>query len=157
MDRTAASQFFEFASVACKDTVGTGNTKWRPARLVSTREWTGLSLRDKAIYIMAYVETIVDIIRRSKDPNRDRQLVHLDVCIATRGIEGLLSAMEQTPIEPQYPLHGQFREFSGKPARKSLPGKAVTTLGFGTHEPHFSFPPRMDPADVDPRGPKGGK
>jgi hypothetical protein len=50
---------------------------------------------------MAYVETFFAGSQRAKDTANERML---DNCIATVGIEGLISSMEQAKIEWQYPL-----------------------------------------------------
>jgi hypothetical protein len=131
LDRTAAYQFYEGAPIVCKAIAGTGDKTLRPVRFISVQAWKTLSLRDKAIYIMAYVETVAESIRREKDQARERQL---SICIGSQGIEGLLSAMEQTSIEAQYPLPWSVSRILGKACRQE-------------QEPR--------PDRIAPRGPKG--
>ena len=96
-----AAQFYDLAPLVCKESVGKGDQKWRSVWLVKPAEWRSLSLRDRAIYLMAYAETVFETTRRRKDAANERKL---DICIASAGIEGLISSMEQTRIEWQFPL-----------------------------------------------------
>lgn len=100
-EETVAAQFYDLAPIVCKDSVGKGNKKWRTVWLLKPEEWRSLSLHDRAIYLMAYVETVYAETRLAKDAANERKL---DICIASIGIEGLLSSMEQTKIEWQFPL-----------------------------------------------------
>jgi hypothetical protein len=101
LEKTVAAQFYDYASIVCKDVAGTDDKKWRSVWLLKPEEWKSLSLHDRAIYLMAYVETVFAATRRAKDAANERKL---NICIASAGIEGLLSSMEQTKIEWQYPL-----------------------------------------------------
>ncbi len=100
-EETGAAQFYDLAPIVCKDLVGKGDKTWRTVWLVKPAEWKSLSLHDRAIYLMAYVETVFAATRRAKDTGNERKL---DICIASVGIEGLISSMEQTKIEWQFPL-----------------------------------------------------
>jgi hypothetical protein len=88
-------------SIVRKDWAGKGDKSWRPVWLLKPAEWKSLSLHDRAIYLMAYAETVYAATRRAKDAANQRKL---DICIASVGIEGLISSMEQTKIEWQFPL-----------------------------------------------------
>jgi hypothetical protein len=99
--KTVAAQFYDIASIVCKELVGKGDKKWRSVWLLKPAEWKSLSLHDRAIYLMAYAETVFQTARRSKNASDERKL---DICLASAGIEGLLSSMEQTKIEWQFPL-----------------------------------------------------
>lgn len=101
LDKTAAAQFFDRAPIVCKDSVDKGDKKWRSVWLLKPTEWKSLSLRDRAIYLMAYVETFFAGSERVNDTANVRKL---GICIAKAGIEGLISSMEQTKVEWQYPL-----------------------------------------------------
>jgi hypothetical protein len=101
LDKTAAAQFFDLAPTACQDSANKGDKKLRPVWLLKAAEWKSLSIHDRAIYLMAYVETFFAGYQRVKDTENERKL---DICIARVGIEGLISAMEQTKIEWQYAL-----------------------------------------------------
>lgn len=100
-DRTVAVQFFDSGSIVCKDFVAKGDKKWRSVWLLKPAEWKSLSLHDRAVYLMAYVETVFVAAQRAKDAAKER---NLDICVASAGIEGLISSMEQTKIEWQFPL-----------------------------------------------------
>jgi hypothetical protein len=50
---------------------------------------------------MAYVETVYVATQRAKDTENERKL---DICLASAGIEGLVSSMEEIKIEWQFPL-----------------------------------------------------
>jgi hypothetical protein len=101
LDQTAAAQFFDVASTACRDSANKGDKKLRPVWLLKPAEWKSFSIHDRAIYLMAYVETFFAGFQQAKDTANERKL---DICIAKVGIEGLISSMEQTKIEWQYPL-----------------------------------------------------
>ena len=101
LDKTVAAQFYDIASIVCKDVVGKGDKSWRAVWLLKPAEWRSLSLHDRAIYLMAYVETVFLLTQREKDSANER---HLDICVASAGIEGFMSSMEQTKIEWQFPL-----------------------------------------------------
>lgn len=101
LERTVAAQFFDSAAGVCKDFVGKGDTKWRPVWLLKPVEWKALSLHDRAVYLMAYFETVFLTTQRAKDTANERKL---DICVASAGIEGLISSMERTQIEWQFPL-----------------------------------------------------
>jgi len=90
-EKTAAAQFYDAAPIVCKDAVGKGDKKWRAVWLLKPPDWRSLSLHDRAIYLMAYVETVFAAARRAKDAANERKL---DICIASAGIEGLISSME---------------------------------------------------------------
>ncbi len=100
-EKTVAAQFYDSASLVCKDSLGKGDKKWRGVWLLKPEEWKSLSLHDRAIYLMAYVETAFAANQRANDSANLRKL---DICVASAGIEGLISSMEQTKIEWQYPL-----------------------------------------------------
>jgi len=100
-DETVAAQFYDIAPIVCKESAGKGDKSWRPVWLLKPAEWKSLSLHDRAIYLMAYAETVYAATRRAKDAANERKL---DICIASVGIEGLISSMEQTKIEWQFPL-----------------------------------------------------
>jgi hypothetical protein len=100
-DETVAAQFYDIAPIVCKESAGKGDKSWRPVWLLKPAEWKSLSLHDRAIYLMAYAETVYAATRRAKDTANERKL---DICIASVGIEGLISSMEQTKIEWQFPL-----------------------------------------------------
>jgi len=100
-EETVAAQFYDVASLVCKESAGKGDKSWRPVWLLKPAEWKSLSLHDRAIYLMAYAETVYAATRRAKDATNERKL---DICIASAGIEGLISSMEQTKIEWQFPL-----------------------------------------------------
>ncbi len=100
-DETVAAQFYDLAPIVCKDSAGKGDKSWRTVWLLKPAEWKSLSLHDRAIYLMAYAETVYAATRREKDAANERKL---DICIASVGIEGLISSMEQTKIEWQFPL-----------------------------------------------------
>ncbi len=101
LEKTAAAQFYDAAPSVCKDSARKGDKTWRTVWLLKPAEWKSLSLHDRAIYLMAYVETFFAGSQRAKDTANERKL---DICIAKAGIEGLISSMEQTRIESQYPL-----------------------------------------------------
>lgn len=101
LDKTAAAQFFELAPMACQDSANKGDKKLRPVWLLKPAEWKSFSINDRAIYLMAYVETFFAGSQRAKDTANERKL---DTCIARVGIEGLISSMEQTKVESQHPL-----------------------------------------------------
>jgi hypothetical protein len=81
LDKTVAAQFYDSAPTVCKDSVGKGDKKWRSVWLLKPAEWRSLSLRDRAIYLMAYVETVFVATQRAKDAAGERKL---DICIARR-------------------------------------------------------------------------
>jgi hypothetical protein len=101
LERTVAAQFFDSAAGVCKDFVGKGDMKWRSVWLLKPAEWKTLSLHDRAVYLMAYFETVFLTAQRAKDTANERKL---DICVASAGIEGLISSMERTQIEWQFPL-----------------------------------------------------
>jgi hypothetical protein len=101
LDKTAAAQFFDLAPTACQDSANKGDKKMRPVWLLKPTEWKSFSSHDRAIYLMAYVETFFAGSERANDTANVRKL---DICIAKAGIEGLISSMDQTKIEWQYPL-----------------------------------------------------
>jgi len=101
LDKTVAAQFYDLGSIVCKDFAGKGDKKWRTVWLLKPAEWKSLSLHERAIYLMAYVETAFAASQRAKDTANEPKL---DTCIARAGIEALISSMEQTKIEWQYPL-----------------------------------------------------
>jgi hypothetical protein len=100
-DETVAAQFYDIAPVVCRGSAGKGDASWRPVWLLKPEEWKALSLNDRAIYLMVYVETVYASMRRAKDSVEVRKL---DICIASVGIEGLISSMERTKFEWQFPL-----------------------------------------------------
>lgn len=100
-EQTVAAQFYDLAPIVCKIFVGKGDKRWRTVWLLKSEEWRSMSLYDRAIYLMAYAETVYAATHRTKDAATERKL---DICIASIGIEGLLSSMEQTKIEWQFPL-----------------------------------------------------
>ena len=109
--RTLASQFYEDASIVCKDHVGKGDRGLRPVRLVTRAAWQAFSLRDRSIYGMAYIETSYELFRQMNRPEDQR---HLEICLRQEGIEGFLRALETTPMEWQYPLPWSMATALGK-------------------------------------------
>ena len=99
--KTVAAQFYDLAPLVCEDSVGKGDRKGRIVWLLKEAEWKALSLHDRAVYLMAYVETVFVATQRAKDAMNERKL---DICLASVGIEGLISSMEQTKVEWQFPL-----------------------------------------------------
>lgn len=115
LDETAAAQFFDLAPTACQDSANKGDKKMRPVWLLKPTEWKSFSIHDRAIYLMAYVETFFTGSQRAKDTANERKL---DTCIAKVGIEGLISSMEQTSIEWHYPLPWSVSRALGAACRK---------------------------------------
>jgi hypothetical protein len=101
LTKTVAAQFFDLAPVACQDSANKGDKKLRPVWLLKPSEWKSFSTHDRAIYLMAYVETFFAGSQRAKDTENERKL---DTCIARVGIEGLIDSLERTNMEWQYPL-----------------------------------------------------
>jgi hypothetical protein len=104
LDKTAAAQFYEIGAIVCKEAVGKGDKTWRPLWLLKPAEWKSLSLRDRAIYVMAYVETVYVATRRAKDTANERKL---DICLASAGKEGLISSMEATKLSGSSQCRGR--------------------------------------------------
>jgi len=115
-EKTVAAQFYDVASLICKDVAGKGDKTLRPVWLLKQQEWKRLSLHDRAIYLMAYTETAFAMNQRMKDSAAERDL---DICIASAGIEGLISSMEQTSIEWQYPLPWSVSRAVGATCKRS--------------------------------------
>jgi hypothetical protein len=101
LDQTAASQYFKMAQVVCEKYPGKGDKTWNPVKLISKGQWSSLSLRDKEIYVTAYVETADDWSRRSKQTANVRRLEN---CIGKDGVAKIMNTIKNTPIEWQYPL-----------------------------------------------------
>ena len=78
LKRTAASQFMETASIVCREFRGKDLKKRPPVQLVSRSAWQSRGLRDRAIYVMGYIETVYEAGRTMKRPD---DLRHLDICL----------------------------------------------------------------------------
>jgi hypothetical protein len=114
LKRSAASQFLEVAPLVCKDALPKLDKTLRLVRLISRSTWQSLGLRDRAIYMMGYVETVYEISRTMK---RSDELRHLDICIGHVGIEGLMDALGTIDMEWQYPLPWSISRALGKACR----------------------------------------
>lgn len=114
LKRTLASQFWEIASIVCKEARGKSLKKRSPVRLVSRSAWQSLGLRDRAIYVMAYIETVYEVSRNMK---RYDDLRHLEICLGHQGIEGVLGALETIDMEWQFPLPWSISRALGKACR----------------------------------------
>ena len=101
LERTVSAQLFDSAAAVCKDFVGKGDAKWRSVWLLKPADWKALSIHDRALYLMAYFETVFFSAQRAKDAANERKL---DICVASAGIEGLISSMERTQVEWQFPM-----------------------------------------------------
>jgi hypothetical protein len=115
LNRTATAQFFDIAPVACQDWASKGDKKQRPVWLLKPAEWKSFSTHDRAIYLMAYVETLFAGSQRAKDTANERKL---DTCIARAGIEGLIASLEKTSIEWQFPLPWSVSRALGATCKK---------------------------------------
>lgn len=103
-EKTVAAQFSDSAPTVCKAWIGKGDKSWRSVLLLKPAEWKALPLHERAIYLMAYVETVYAVTERTDDPRSAPNLRKLDICLASAGIEGLMSSMEQTKVEWQFPM-----------------------------------------------------
>ena len=65
--------------------------------------------------MMAYVETSFAGSQRAKDTENERKL---DTCIARVGIEGLITSLERTSMEWQYPLPWSVSRALGAACKK---------------------------------------
>jgi hypothetical protein len=111
LDRTAASQCWKIAPLVCSKYLGKGDKTWNPVRLVSEKEWVALSPRDRSYYVTAYIETSYELMRRQKSADN---IERLQACLATKGLEGIMTAVEQTPIDWRYPLPWSISQALGK-------------------------------------------
>ncbi len=114
LKRTAASQFTEMASTACAEFRGKDPKKRSPVQLVSRKEWQSLGLRDRAIYVMGYIETVYEAGRAMK---LHKEVRYLDICLGHQGIDGVLAALETTEMEWQYPIPWSISRVLGKACR----------------------------------------
>ncbi len=127
MDRTVASQLYEIAPIVCKNEIGKGDKTWNPLKLVSEKEWSSLSRSDREIYVTAYVETSYESLRRTEHDDQNRRL---EICVANRGIEAIMNAVEQTVIEWQYPLPWSIARATGKACPPEAAVSATRTGSF---------------------------
>lgn len=102
LENTVADQLYgTIAPIVCKSFLGQGDMTLRPVRMMSKSTWQRLSVQDKAIYLMGYVETGQAFARRRGDHEMQRAI---KICIESVGIEGLLGALDRITYEWQHPL-----------------------------------------------------
>ena len=114
LKRTAAAQFTEMALDSMPEFRGKDLKKRPPVQLVSRKEWQSLGLRDRAIYLMGYIETVYEAGRAMK---LNKDVRYLDICLEHQGIEGVLGALETTEMEWQYPIPWSISRVLGKACR----------------------------------------
>ncbi len=99
---TAADDLQSTAALLCEKYMSKGDTSLRAVRLISRSAWQAFSPREKAIYLMGYIETGQAYVKRIGD--REMQEFIRNCVEYGIGLEGILGELDHITYEWQYPL-----------------------------------------------------
>jgi hypothetical protein len=92
------------SALICKKYTKKAGTQVRTLKIYSYDDWEKWSLKDKAVYISGFVDTVASVEMRAKDAGMKNDLRDLQIVIEATGIDGILSDVMKINFERQYPL-----------------------------------------------------
>jgi hypothetical protein len=107
----------------CKDYLEKAGTQVRTLRIYSYDHWKSFSLKDKAVYLSGYLDTVASLEMRLEAAGMKNNLRDLLIVIEATGIDGILSDLMATEFEPQYPLPWSMSRGLGAARKRVLSTK----------------------------------
>src|SRR3972149_9076045 len=105
LDKSAAYIFYnEVSPLICEGYTEKAGTQVRTLKLYNYDDWGKWSVKDKAVYLSGYVDTVASFQMRLRDAGMKNDLRDLQIVIEATGIDGILSDVMNMKFERQYPL-----------------------------------------------------
>lgn len=105
LDKSAAYILYnEVSPQICEGYTEKAETRVRTLKIYSYDDWEKWSLKDKAVYLSGYVDTVASFQMRLRDAGMKNDLQDLQIVIEAIGIDGILSDVMKMKFEHQYPL-----------------------------------------------------
>lgn len=103
-----------------EDTEGTTR---KILRLFSYEDWEAFSLKEKAVYVSAYVDMAAVLELRKKEAGVKSSLHDIQIIIEATGIDGILDEVLKTQFEKQFPLPWSIAQGFGAARDRILKSK----------------------------------
>ena len=94
----------KISPLICKDYLEKAGSKVRTLKIYNYNDWENFSLKDKAVYLSGYLDTVASFQMRLKSAGKSNDLRNLEIVLEATGIEGILSDVMKTDFEQDYPL-----------------------------------------------------
>lgn len=105
LDKSAAYVLYnEVSPLICKEYTEKAGTQVRSLNLYNYGEWEKWSIKDKAVYLSGYIDTVASFQMRLRDAGMKNDVRDLQIVIEATGIDGILSDIMKIKFEQQYPL-----------------------------------------------------
>jgi hypothetical protein len=105
LDKSAAYVLYnEVSPLICEGYTEKAGTQVRTLKLYDYGEWEQWSIKDKAVYLSGYIDTVASFQMRLRDAGMKNDLRDLQIVIEATGIDGILSDIMKIKFERQYPL-----------------------------------------------------
>lgn len=105
LDKSAAYILYNVVSPhICEGYTEKPGTRVRTLKIYSYDDWEKWSLKDKAVYLSGYVDTVASFQMRLRDAGMKNDVRSLLIVIEATGIDGILSDVMKIKFERQCPL-----------------------------------------------------
>ncbi len=105
LEKSAAYVLYNKVSpLICKEYTEKAGTKVRILKLYNYGEWEKWSIKDKAVYVSGYIDTVASFQMRLREAGMKNDIRDLQILIEATGIDGILSDIMKIKFEQQYPL-----------------------------------------------------
>lgn len=105
LDKSAAYVLYNVVSpLVCDGYPERAGTQVRTLKIYSYGDWKKWSIKDKAVYLSGYVDTVMSFQMQLKDAGNKNDVRDLQIVIEATGIDGILSDVMKTDFERQHPL-----------------------------------------------------
>jgi hypothetical protein len=105
LDKSGAYVLYnEVSPLICEGYTEKAGTQVRTLKLYNYGEWGKWSIKDKAVYLSGYIDTVASFQMRLRDAGMKNDLRDLQIVIEATGIDGILSGIMKIKFERQYPL-----------------------------------------------------
>jgi hypothetical protein len=105
LDKSAAYVLYnEVSPLICQGYTEKAGTQVRTLKLYNYGEWKKWSIKDKAVYLSGYIDTVASFQMRLRDAGVKNDLQDLQIVIEATGIDGILSDIMKIKFERQYSL-----------------------------------------------------
>jgi len=119
LDKSPAYILYNVVSpLVCEGYEERADSELRVLRIYSYDDWLDWSIKNKAVYLAGYVDTVASFQMRMRDKGVDDDLGDLLILIEAYGIEGILSDVMNVNFETQYPLPWSISRGMGAAKRR---------------------------------------
>jgi len=122
LDKSAAYILYnEVSPQICKGYTEKAGTRVRTLKIYSYDDWEKWSLKDKAVYLSGYIDSVASFQMRLRDAGMKNYVRDLQIVIEVTGIDGILSAVTKIKFERKYPLPWSLSRGLGTARKRDFP------------------------------------